>query len=190
LRLSSQSLQTTLRSVVSLGLPDGKIADFAIVYGKETIALYFRNYGQSIARNVVVETWPIILNLETHSLAGVNIPPPQKGRQGPDLPPGFPYIHYESALHSPKDNSPSGPSFGISKEELVAGKKNLRVIGRIQYSDYFGEYCEAFSIVYRNDSSEPFALEWGRDMSPVNDLCGKREASVGFEYDPTKEKRH
>lgn len=171
LRAMHQTVQAQQRAAVLIGTTDGKIGEFTEKSTPPGVFLYLHNYGQSAARRVKIETWPVVL--EKKSKAEAIIPPGKLSSidTGPTIAPGGTWMVPVLGEHG---------DFTI--EELNSGEKALWIIMRIFYADAFGEYCEGFWVNYGRrllDHQQEFSLPtW-----PVADLCGGKSSAIHFYSD-------
>jgi hypothetical protein len=155
------------RASVILGSPDGNLGEFAFSGPDARLMLHFKNYGQSAAKNTLVELWPVVVIPDKPAIVqkipafqGFN--PTKPHIEGTDVPPGFPFDATESI--DPKD-----------RELVEAGKASLEVLGRLSYKDDFAEYCHAFGVTYLG---KPFnRLVFG---TPHKDYCHGQTQTATF----------
>jgi hypothetical protein len=160
LRTAEKTFHATRRAAIYLGTPDGRVSQWITERGRSHLVLYFRNYGPTAGQKFMVETWPIVTVSQRGFETTTKISPPVDLVAGPSIPPGFTYV---ARLADP----------GVTQEELDAGQKGLRIVGRVRYADPFDRYCEDFFVAYSHSLSQ-FIL-----TTPVSaDLCDTNEDTI------------
>jgi hypothetical protein len=147
-----------------LGLPDGKIAD--VVDGgdgkHQFLILHLRNYGNSTAKDTIVEVWAPVVKLGEYVIQKIGpfykFDPTKPHRQGFPVPPGLPFTATSEISnedwHLVNTAEPDGTD-----------EATLHVFGRISYTDRFGSrVCQSFSLMY--DPRQRFSLS-----AEAQDIC-------------------
>lgn len=156
------------RAALYLGWPDGRIGGFTKSgKGKSErawVVLYFRNYGRVAAENVLIELWPTVviankpaINKPIPAFQGFH--PTGWSEAGISIPPGFPYK---------KPYPINSDQLRLVERGKDSGLAELHILGRLSYTDRFGQYCQAFSLEYAGSPLNELSLL----PTPHRDYCG------------------
>ena len=122
--------------------------------------LHFKNYGQSVAEDTLIELWPAVSEAGKPAIVQ-EIPafqghfPTGPHKAGRDIPPGFPF--QETTFISSQES-------GLVEN----GEADLNILGRISYRDAFGTYCSSFGVRFQRVPTNSFVI----GPKPMNDYCG------------------
>jgi len=137
LREVRTEFQEIQRAQMILGNEKGQIAELLESNGKVYVVVYLRNGGRTPAHEVVTDVLPEFAPPTTTLFYAKFNPPSSHFRTGPTIGAGQPRLVYVQ-LDKPID-------------KIKTGALHLRIVGRVQYWDGFGMYCDPFAVIYNPD---------------------------------------